>query len=336
MVNKPNEAILQVRGLTKHFNIAHGILAKPQMLQAVDDATFTVNRGETLGIVGESGSGKSTLGRMLLNLIEPTSGTAAFDGIELFPMDPAKEAILRRKMQMVFQDPYASLNPRLKIGAAIAEPIRANKVLSGRKQIEARVAELLDLVGLPPEAAHSYPHEFSGGQRQRVGIARALGVAPEFIVCDEVVSALDVSIQAQILNLLMDLQKEFGLTYLFVAHDLSVVEHVSDRVAVMYLGRLVEVAPTAELFYKPLHPYTEALMSAIPALDPDDVMKPVNLKGEIPSPANPPTGCPFHPRCPYVQDVCKQEMPALREYSPGHLAACHFADQLSLKGAAKS
>jgi peptide/nickel transport system ATP-binding protein len=236
---------------------------------------------------------------------------------------------------MIFQDPYSSLNPRMTVRDIIAEPLVAGGVAQG-EEVDERVREIARRCQLSLEHLRRYPHAFSGGQRQRIGIARALAVQPQFVVCDEPVSALYVSIQAQILNLLTDLQKEFGLTYLFVAHDLSVVEHVSDRVAVMYLGRLVEVAPTEELFYQPLHPYTEALMSAIPALDPDDVMKPVMLKGEIPSPADPPTGCPFHPRCPYAQNVCKQDMPALKEYRPGHFAACHFADQLSLKGALKS
>ena len=235
----------------------------------------------------------------------------------------------------IVQDPYSSLNPRMTVRDIIAEPLVAGGVAQG-DEVDERVRETARRCQLSLEHLRRYPHAFSGGQRQRIGIARALVVQPQFVVCDEPVSALDVSIQAQILNLLMDMQKELGLTYLFVAHDLSVVEHVSDRVAVMYLGRLVEVAPTADLFYQPLHPYTEALMSAIPALDPDDVMKPVILEGEIPSPANPPSGCPFHPRCPYAQAVCKEEMPAWKEHRPGHFAACHFADQLSLKGAVKS
>ncbi len=326
-MNNQGEAILRVKGLTKHFNIAHGILAKPQMLQAVDDATFTVNRGETLGIVGESGSGKSTLGRMLLNLIEPTSGTATFDGIDLFPMDPAKEAVLRRKMQMVFQDPYASLNPRLKIGAAIAEPIRANKVLSGRKEIEARVAELLDLVGLPPEAAHSYPHEFSGGQRQRVGIARALGVSPEFIVCDEVVSALDVSIQAQILNLFAELKARLGLTYIFISHDFSVIKHVSDHILVMYLGEIVEIAPSEKLFEEPAHPYTRALISAIPEPDVDTVSDKILLEGDIPSAVSPPPGCRFSTRCYMAREECRSVHPALEARGDGHFVRCPYSRQ---------
>ena len=322
-----SEAILQVRGLTKHFNIAHGVFAKPQMLRAVDDASFSVNRGETLGIVGESGSGKSTLGRMLLNLIEPTSGSASFDGIELFPMNPSKEAMLRRKMQMVFQDPYASLNPRLKIGEAIAEPIRANGVLSGKKRIGERVAELLDLVGLPPEAAHSYPHEFSGGQRQRVGIARALGVSPEFIVCDEVVSALDVSIQAQILNLFAELKERLGLTYIFISHDFSVIKHVSDDIMVMYLGEIVEIAPAEKLFEDPAHPYTRALISAIPEPDVDVVTEKILLEGDIPSAVSPPSGCRFSSRCYMARGECASIHPALEACGEGHFVRCPYSRQ---------
>jgi peptide/nickel transport system ATP-binding protein len=290
--------------------------------------------------VGESGSGKTTAGRTILRAFDPTEGEIIFhlqDGpaVDIAKLDSKKLRAFRRHAQMIFQDPYSSLNPRMTVRDIIAEPLVAGGVAKG-DEVDERVRETARRCQLRLEHLRRYPHAFSGGQRQRIGIARALVVQPQFVVCDEPVSALDVSIQAQILNLLMDMQQEFGLTYLFVAHDLSVVEHVSDRVAVMYLGRLVEVAPTHDLFYQPLHPYTEALMSAIPALDPDDVMKPVILEGEIPSPVNPPSGCHFHPRCPYAQAVCKQDVPEWKEYRPGHFAACHFADQLTLKGAVKS
>jgi peptide/nickel transport system ATP-binding protein len=291
-------------------------------------------------LVGESGSGKTTAGRTILRAFNPTEGEIVFHlqegpATDIAKLEAKELRAFRRHAQMIFQDPFSSLNPRMTVRDIIAEPLVAGNVARGA-EVDERVRETARLCQLSLEHLRRYPHAFSGGQRQRIGIARALVVQPQFVVCDEPVSALDVSIQAQILNLLMDMQKELGLTYLFVAHDLSVVEHVSDRVAVMYLGRLVEVAPTAALFYQPLHPYTEALMSAIPALDPDEVMKPVMLKGEIPSPANPPTGCHFHPRCPFAQAVCKEAVPEWKEYRPGHFAACHFADSLSLKGALKS
>jgi peptide/nickel transport system ATP-binding protein len=333
--------LLEVKNLKKYFPLRHGLLSrKAGTVKAVDGVNLHILQGETLGLVGESGSGKTTAGRTILRAFNPTEGEIIFhlqDGpaMDIVKMNSKELRAFRRHAQMIFQDPYSSLNPRMTVRDIIAEPLVAGGVARG-EEVDERVRETARRCQLSLEHLRRYPHAFSGGQRQRIGIARALVVQPQFIVCDEPVSALDVSIQAQILNLLTDLQKEFGLTYLFVAHDLSVVEHVSDRVAVMYLGRLVEVAPTEELFYQPLHPYTEALMSAIPALDPDEVMQPVMLKGEIPSPANPPTGCPFHPRCPYVQEVCKQDMPELKEHRPGHFAACHFADQLSLKGALKS
>ena len=332
--------LLEVKNLKKYFPLRHGFLSRNAgTVKAVDGVNLHILQGETLGLVGESGSGKTTVGRTILRAFNPTEGQIIFHlekgpATDIASMDSKELRAFRRHAQMIFQDPYSSLNPRMTVRDIIAEPLVAGGVAQG-DEVDERVREIARRCQLSLEHLRRYPHAFSGGQRQRIGIARALVVQPQFVVCDEPVSALDVSIQAQILNLLMDLQKEFGLTYLFVAHDLSVVEHVSDRVAVMYLGRLVEVAPTEGLFYKPLHPYTEALMSAIPALDPDDVMQPVMLKGEIPSPANPPTGCPFHPRCPYVQDVCKHDMPELKEYRPGHFAACHFADQLSLKGAIK-
>ena len=330
--------LLEVKNLKKHFALRQGFLGRGAgTVKAVDGINLHILQGETLGLVGESGSGKTTAGRTILRAFNPTEGEIIFhlqDGLatDLAKLSKTELRAFRRHAQMIFQDPYSSLNPRMTVRDIIAEPLVAGGVAEG-DEVDERVRETARRCQLSLEHLRRYPHAFSGGQRQRIGIARALVVQPQFVVCDEPVSALDVSIQAQILNLLTDMQKELGLTYLFVAHDLSVVEHVSDRVAVMYLGRLVEVAPTAALFYQPLHPYTEALMSAIPALDPDEVMKPVILEGEIPSPANPPTGCHFHPRCPYAQAVCKTDTPEWKEYRPGHFAACHFADTLSLKGA---
>jgi len=341
MLEEQQRVLLEVRNLKKYFPLRSGFLRRGSgTVKAVDGVNLHILQGETLGLVGESGSGKTTAGRAILRAFKPTEGEIIFHlqngpATDIVKLDSKDLRAFRRHAQMIFQDPYSSLNPRMTVRDIIAEPLVAGGVAQG-EEVDERVREIAHRCQLSLEHLRRYPHAFSGGQRQRIGIARALVVQPQFVVCDEPVSALDVSIQAQILNLLMDLQKEFGLTYLFVAHDLSVVEHVSDRVAVMYLGRLVEVAPTNELFYKPLHPYTEALMAAIPSLDPDEVMKPVMLKGEIPSPANPPTGCPFHPRCPYVQDVCRQDKPELKEYRPGHFAACHFADTLLLKGAIKS
>jgi peptide/nickel transport system ATP-binding protein len=333
--------LLEVKNLKKHFALRQGFLGRGAgTVKAVDGINLHILQGETLGLVGESGSGKTTAGRTILRAFNPTEGEIIFhlqDGpaTDLAKLSKRELRAFRRHAQMIFQDPYSSLNPRMTVRDIIAEPLVAGGVAEG-DEVDERVRETARRCQLSLEHRSRYPHAFSGGQRQRIGIARALVVQPQFVVCDEPVSALDVSIQAQILNLLTDMQKELGLTYLFVAHDLSVVEHVSDRVAVMYLGRLVEVAPTAALFYQPLHPYTEALMSAIPALDPDEVMKPVILEGEIPSPANPPTGCHFHPRCPYAQAVCKTDTPEWKEYRPGHFAACHFADTLSLKGALKT
>lgn len=333
--------LLEVKNLKKYFPLQQGFIGRGTgTVKAVDGISLHILQGETLGLVGESGSGKTTAGRTILRAMNPTEGEIIFhlqDGAptDLAKLSPTELRAFRRHAQMIFQDPYSSLNPRMTVRDIIAEPLVAGGVAQG-EEVDERVRETARLCQLSLEHLRRYPHAFSGGQRQRIGIARALVVQPQFVVCDEPVSALDVSIQAQILNLLMDMQKELGLTYLFVAHDLSVVEHVSNRVAVMYLGRLVEVAATADLFYQPLHPYTEALMSAIPALDPDEVMKPVILEGEIPSPANPPTGCHFHPRCPYAQEMCKREIPEWKEYRPGHFAACHFADTLSLKGALKA
>jgi peptide/nickel transport system ATP-binding protein len=333
--------LLEVSNLKKYFPLRHGFLNRGGgTVKAVDGVTFQIMRGETLGLVGESGSGKTTAGRTILRAFDPTDGEVVFrllDGkaVDLAKLSKGELRYFRRYAQMIFQDPYSSLNPRMTVRDIIAEPLVAGGVAHG-PEVDDRVRETAHRCQLSLEHLRRYPHAFSGGQRQRIGIARALVVQPEFVVCDEPVSALDVSIQAQILNLLMDMQRELGLTYLFIAHDLSVVEHVSDRVAVMYLGRLVELAPTQDLFYKPLHPYTEVLMSAIPDLDPDEVMKPVALEGEIPSPANPPSGCHFHPRCPYAQDVCRHEVPEWKEHRPGRFAACHFADTLSLTGAIKA
>jgi peptide/nickel transport system ATP-binding protein len=332
--------LLEVRGLTKNFAVRQGMFGNngAGVIRAIDHISFTIQRGETLGLVGESGSGKTTAGRTILRAMEPSAGEVLFrigDGpaVDVAKLDKRSLRSFRRHAQMIFQDPYSSLNPRMTVRDIIAEPLVASGLAHG-SELDDRVRQAAMRCQLKLEHLRRYPHAFSGGQRQRIGIARALVVDPEFVVCDEAVSALDVSIQAQILNLLMDTQKEFGLTYLFIAHDLSVVEHVSDRVAVMYLGRIVELAPTSSLFYRPRHPYTAALMSAIPALNPDDVMQPVLLEGEIPSPANPPSGCHFHPRCPFAQEVCRQDIPALREIVPGHFAACHFAETLTLQGAA--
>jgi len=333
--------LLDVRNLAKHFHMRQGFLGRGGgLVKAVDGVSFQITRGETLGLVGESGSGKTTAGRTILRAYDPTSGEVIFKlsdekAVDLAKLSKEELRAFRRHAQMIFQDPYSSLNPRMTVRDIIAEPLVAGGVAQGA-EVDDRVRETARRCQLSLEHLRRYPHAFSGGQRQRIGIARALVVQPEFVVCDEPVSALDVSIQAQILNLLMDMQQELGLTYLFVAHDLSVVEHVSDRVAVMYLGRIVELAPTADLFYQPLHPYTEALMSAIPALDPDEVMKPKILEGEIPSPANPPPGCHFHPRCQYAKDICKTQVPEWREVHAGRFAACHFADTLTLSGAIKS
>ncbi|GGF36203.1 peptide ABC transporter ATP-binding protein [Aliidongia dinghuensis] len=316
--------LLRATGLTKHFPTPGG------MVRAVEDVGFELNAGETLALVGESGSGKSTIGRLILRLIEPTAGRVEIDGQDLGALGPRALRALRRQMQIIFQDPYGSLNPRMTVGAMLAEPLRLHRLATG-KAVEPAVADLLRLVGLLPEQARRYPHEFSGGQRQRVGIARALAVEPRLIVCDEAVSALDVSIQAQIVNLLADLRKARGLSYLFISHDLAVVRHIADRVAVLYLGRIVELAPAAQLFAAPRHPYTRALLSAIPAADPQARRDRALLAGEPPSPINRPTGCAFHPRCPYAVERCRTETPALTSSSTagtGHGTACHLWPEL--------
>jgi len=335
--------ILVVENLVKHYPIRHGIVPRVVgYVRAVDDVSFSISRGKTLGLVGESGCGKTTTGRTILRLIEPTSGRVTFDGKDVFSLPEREMRALRCEMQIIFQDPYGSLNPRMTVGAMLEEPILVHGInhrdettaenlngdakASDRRRARERAVELLKLVGLSAEHANRYPHEFSGGQRQRIGIARALTVQPKMIVCDEAVSALDVSIQAQILNLLRDLQLQFGLTYLFIAHDLAVVKHISDRVAVMYLGEIVEEAATEEIFDNPLHPYTQALLSSIPIPVPRNTRSQISLEGDVPSPVNPPEGCRFHSRCPIAIDECKSARPPLIEITPGHRVACIRTD----------
>jgi peptide/nickel transport system ATP-binding protein len=324
--------LVELDRLKVYFPIKSGLVLDRHVgdIKAVDDVTLEIHRGETLGLVGESGCGKSTIGRTILRLYKPTEGTIRFDGTDITNLGEEELRPLRRRMQMVFQDPFASLNPRHSVGRIVGEPLRAHG-LSGRRDTGRRARELLEIVGLPPDAASRYPHEFSGGQRQRIGLARSLALNPDFVVADEPVSALDVSIQAQIINLLETLQHEFDLTYLFIAHDLAVVRHISDRIAVMYLGVVVEVSPADELYDNPLHPYTISLLSAVPIPDPEVELKrrTILLAGDLPSPANPPPACRFHTRCPYVQPTrCRDEVPALREIGPAHFAACHWAEQI--------
>jgi len=315
--------LLEVQHLKKYFPIKKGLFSKTVgFVKAVDDVSFTIKRGETLGLVGESGCGKTTLGRTVLRLLEPTAGRVIFDGKDITAMDKEELRAVRREMQIIFQDPYSSLNPRISVSSMLTEIIKFHRLVDGEEAVKKRVNELLEIVGLSYEQAHLYPHEFSGGQRQRIGIARALSVEPKFIVCDEPVSALDVSIQAQILNLLQDLQKKLGLTYLFIAHDLSVVEHISDRVAVMYLGQIVELADSRSLYHHPKHPYTEALLSAVPVPDPDHQPQRIILRGDVPNPANPPSGCYFHPRCHKVMEKCKTLEPRLVQVGDKHYVKC--------------
>jgi oligopeptide transport system ATP-binding protein len=324
-----DEVLIEVKHLKMHFPVTSGVLVQRTVgyIKAVDDVSFVVRRGETLGLVGESGCGKTTTGRCLLQLYRPTAGSVRFDGKELCSMDGRELRGMRRHMQVIFQDPYSSLNPRMTAGNIIGEPLLVQGLARDRRAYRDRVAELLSLVGLRVSMADRFPHEFSGGQRQRIGVARALAVNPQFIVCDEPVSALDVSIQAQIVNLLEELQHKFELTYLFIAHDLSVVRHISDRVAVMYLGHIVEIAERNAIYATPLHPYTKALLSAVPIPDPviDTQRERIPLAGEVPSPLNPPGGCPFHPRCWMATEQCREAMPELREVQNGHWAACIHA-----------
>ena len=320
-----SEALLSVRDLRKHFAVRGGILSRVvDKVHAVDGVSFDIKAGETLGLVGESGCGKSTTGRCILRLIEPSSGEVWFQGADVTQMNHGALQALRRDMQIIFQDPYASLNPRLTVGAIIGEALTIHNLTTSRQALEDRVVQLLETVGLQPDHMRRFPHEFSGGQRQRIGIARALAVEPKLLICDEPVSALDVSIQAQVINLLEDLQEQFGLTYLFIAHDLSVVEHISTRIAVMYLGRVVEIAPSRDLYDTPLHPYSEALLSAVPIPDPTVKRKRIMLEGDVPNPIRPPSGCHFNTRCPIAKPDCAQRAPVLEEKRPGHWAACHY------------
>lgn len=329
--------ILEVRNMKKYFPITEGFLKRTVgYVKAVDDMSLNVEEGETVALVGESGCGKTTFGRSVLQAIKPTAGETLFtqkngEVVELSSLSYDKLRVVRRDMQMIFQDPYSSLNPRMTVLNIIAEPLICHKLMSG-KALREYVMELMETVGLDPRHLERYPHAFSGGQRQRIGIARALATKPRFIVCDEAVSALDVSVQAQILNLLMDLQEKLHLSYLFISHDLGVVSHISDRVAVMYVGHVVELAPTEELFRKPLHPYTEALLSAKPVPDPRNKTKRIMLEGDVANPADLPSGCPFHPRCRFAQDVCKTDVPEWRELLPGRRVACHRAHELDLSG----
>ncbi|MDB6125623.1 MAG: peptide transporter substrate-binding protein [Pedosphaera sp.] len=319
--------LLEVKNLKVHFPVKHGLFSRVKAhVKAVDDVSFTIQPGETLGLVGESGCGKTTLGRAIVKLVEPTAGSIYFEGEDIAQLSGAELRARRRKFQMIFQDPYGSLNPRMTVGQIIGEAIDIHQLAESSSARQKRIMELLKAVGLDPIHAQRYPHEFSGGQRQRIGIARALAVEPKLIVCDEPVSALDVSVQAQIINLLQDLQQQRGLAYLFIAHDLAVVEHISRRVMVMYLGKVVELAEAKAIIRTPKHPYTQALISAVPEVDPDSKRKRIVLPGDVPSPINPPSGCPFHPRCPIAQaPICQVDVPSLREVTPGHWAACHFA-----------
>ncbi len=335
-----NNVLLEVKGLKKYFPIQKGFFQKTVgNIRAVDDVSFFIRENEVLGMVGESGCGKTTVGRTVLRLYDPTAGEIWYtraDGerVNIASLTAQQMKPLRREMRMIFQDPFSSLNPRHPVKDIIGEPLTIHGISKGR-ELEDRVAELMEAVGLNPAFMRRYPHQFSGGQRQRIGLARTLSLNPRLIIGDEPVSALDVSVQAQVLNLMQELQRRLGLTLLFVAHDLSVVEHISDRIIVMYVGRIVEMTETGALLKNPLHPYTEALISAVPPADPDIHYERIILEGDVPSPANPPSGCVFHPRCRYVQDICKTDIPALTEVKPGHYANCHFAEKLDLKGTGK-
>lgn len=323
-MSQPSQPLLEVKGLKKHFPYKQGLFSRQAgSVRAVDGLDFTVNRGETLGIVGESGCGKSTAGQLILQLLEPTEGEIWFEGRNLAALDKEEVRKVRRNLQIIFQDPYSSLNPRMRVEDIVSEPLEVHGLYKG-SALKERVVELLRLVGLDEHHMSRHPHEFSGGQRQRIGIARALALNPNLIVCDEAVSALDVSIQSQILNLLKKLQKELQLTYIFIAHGLPAVKHISDRIAVMYLGKIVELADRDSLFARPRHPYTQALLSAVPNPDPTQRKERIILQGDLPNPANPPQGCSFHTRCPYVQERCRKDAPALQPQADGHVAACHF------------
>ena len=327
--SKTNAALVETHDLVKHYPITGGLfLRQVASVKAVDGVTLKVFPGETLGLVGESGCGKSTLGRLILRLEEPTRGSIVFQGENILDYGPEKMRVLRREMQIIFQDPFSSLNPRKNVAHIVGEPLYVHG-MRGRRKREARVLELLEVVGLRREHMRRFPHQFSGGQRQRIGVARALALNPKLIICDEAVSALDVSIRGQVINLLQDLQEQFGLTYLFISHDLSVVEHISDRVAVMYLGKLAELADSETLYRVPLHPYTQALLSAAPVPDPKRKRGRIVLAGDVPSPIHPPSGCRFHTRCVFIKNICREEEPLFREVREDHFAACHFAEELS-------
>jgi len=328
---KTASPLVEVKDLVKHFPIRGGVFLKEiASVKAVDGVSLSIHEGETLGLVGESGCGKTTLGRLILRLEEPTAGEIYFQGENILTYGPSRMRALRREMQIVFQDPFSSLNPRKTVAEIVGEPLRVHGIGS-RREREERVLNLIEVVGMRRESLRRYPHQFSGGQRQRIGVARALALNPKLIICDEAVSALDVSIQAQVINLLQDLQGEFGLTYLFISHDLSVVEHVSNRVAVMYLGKIVEIAASDDLYTTPLHPYTQALLSASPIPDPTTRRQRILLKGDVPSPIDPPSGCRFHTRCLYARELCSRDEPDLREVQPDHLASCFFAGQVGTK-----